>query len=131
MTNALLTPQEVQDLEHLCNDPFLELGMTLRPKHLECFKAKIATSYMTVVIMFRNHNDAKKWNLMHEERIRTGGHLGTIALTALVYMLGGGAARSIATASTTAILKDEVQAHIWYPKMSKDWTLTQKFHFQL
>jgi len=108
----------------------MELGMTLRPKHLECFKRKIATHNLKVIVLFEKHEDAEKWNDIHTTQIRTGGHMATVALGTLVYMLGGGAARAIATGSTTAILKDEVQARIWYPKMFKGWVLTRNFTFR-
>jgi hypothetical protein len=130
MSSVLLTTQEVRELKRLCSDPFMELGMTLRPKHLQCFERKIATHSMKVIILFEDHKDAVKWNKMHEAQIRKGGHMATIALSSLVYMLGGGAARSIAAGSTTAILKDEVQAHIWYPEMFEGWVLTRHFTFR-
>jgi len=130
MGSVLLSVQEVRELKRLCRDPFMELGMTLRPKHLECFERKIATHSIKVIILFEEHVDADKWNQMHETQIRKGGHMTTIALTSLVYMLGGGAARSIATGSTVSILKDEVQARIWYPKMFQGWVLTRDFSFR-
>ena len=89
MSNVLLTAQEVGDLKRMCNDPFLELGMTLRPKHLECFECKVATHNMKVIVLFEKHEHAVKWNEIHEAQIRKGGHLATITLTALVGMLGG------------------------------------------
>jgi len=129
MSSILLTPQEVDELERMCNDPFLELGMTLRPKHLKCFKPHIVTTGMRVIVLFEEHEDAEKWNKMHETRIRKGGHLATITLTALVQTIGGRPSVSIATGSTAAIFKDEVQARIWYPKMFKGWLLTRHFTF--
>jgi len=56
--------------------------------------------------------------------------MATVALTSLVYTLGGGAARSIATGSTVSILKDEVQARIWFPEMFEGWVLTRNFTFR-
>ncbi|MEJ2157463.1 MAG: hypothetical protein P8X96_19205 [Desulfobacteraceae bacterium] len=114
----------------MCSDPFMELGMTLRPKHLECFKHKIATHSLKVIILFENRMDALKWNIMHEKLIRTNGHMATIGLSTLVYLLGGGAVRTIATGSASAILKDEVQAGIWYPKMFEGWVLTRNYTFR-
>lgn len=35
MSNVMLTPEELRELKHLCSDSFMELGMTLRPKHLD------------------------------------------------------------------------------------------------
>jgi hypothetical protein len=85
---------------------------------------------MRTIIKFEEQEHAEKWNEMHETRIRSGGHLATISLTCLLYMLGGGAARSIATGATANILKDEAQARIWYPKMFKGWLLTRHFTFR-
>ncbi len=130
MGSILLTPQEVRELKRLCRDPFMELGMTLRPKHLECFEHKIATHSMKVIILFEEHKDSEKWNKMHEAQIRKGGHMATIALTALVGTLGGGYVRMVATGSTASILKDEVQARIWYPEMFEGWVLTRNFTFR-
>ena len=130
MASILLTPQEVRDLNRLCSDPFMELGMTLRPKHLECFERQIATHSIKVIILFEEHKDAVKWNKMHETQIRKSGHMATIALAALVGTLGGGYVITVSTGATVSILKDEVQAHIWYPKMFEGWVLTQNFTFR-
>jgi hypothetical protein len=130
MGSILLTTDEVRELKKLCNDPFMELGSTLRPEHLACFERKIATHSMKVIILFEEREDADKWNKMHEAQIRKGGHMATIALTSLVYLLGGGAAKSISIGSATSILKDEVQAHIWYPEMFEGWILTRNFTFR-
>ena len=125
----MMTAEELQELKRMCNDPFLELGMTLRPKHLECFKPKVATHSVKTVILFEKHEHAEKWNTMHEERIRMGGHLATITLTALIQMISGNPALSFTVGSSSAIGKDEIQARIWYPKMFKNWVLTRNFNF--
>jgi len=130
MSSVLLSPQEVQELERLCSDPFMELGMTLRPKHLECFERKVAVHHMKVIILFEKHEHAVKWNKMHETLIRKSGHMATVALTALVAALGGGYAKTVATSATAAIVKDEAQARIWYPEMFEGWVLTQHFTFR-
>ena len=130
MGSILLTTEEVRELKRLCNDPFLELGSTLRPEHLACFERKIATHSMKVIILFEEHEDAVKWNKMHKEQILKGGHLATITLSALVGMLGGGYAGTVATGATVSILKDEMQAQIWYPEMFKGWVLTRNFTFR-
>ena len=130
MSNILLSPQEIRELKRMCNDPFMELGMTLRPKHLECFKHKIATHNMKVIILFERHKDAEKWNKMQEKQIRNSGHMATITLSALVGLLSGDYTMTVATGATASILKDEVQAHIWYPKMFKGWVLIRNFTFR-
>lgn len=130
MTSAMLTTEEVRELREMCADPSLELGMTLRPKHLACFERKVATHAIKVTILFEEHLDSEKWNKMHETRIRKGGHMGTVALSSLLYMLGGGTAISIGLASALAITKDEVQARVWYPKVFKGWRLTRYYNFR-
>jgi len=60
MSSIILSAQEVRELKQLCSDPFMELGMTLQPKHLECFKHKVAMHYMRVIILFEEHIDAEK-----------------------------------------------------------------------
>ncbi len=130
MSNILLSPQEIRELKQMCNDPSMELGMTLRPKHLECFEHKIATHNMKVIILFERHKDAEKWNKMQEKQIRNSGHMATITLSALVGLLSGDYTMTVATGATAAILKDEVQAHIWYPKMFKGWVLIRNFTFR-
>ncbi len=130
MSSVMLTNQELLELKIMCANPFLELGMTLRPKHLKCFEPHVVVHSMRVIIKFERHEHADKWNKMHETRIREGGHLATITLSALVFMLGGGAGRAITTSAAAGILKDEAQARIWYPKMFKGWLLTRHFTFR-
>ena len=130
MSNALLTAQEIRELKIMCANPFLELGMTLRPKHLKCINPHVVTNTMKTIILFKEHEDAEKWNIMHQTRIRKGGHLATITLAALVGLLTTNYPTSVATAATVGIIKDEVQANIWYPKMFKGWMLTRQFTFR-
>lgn len=113
----------------MCNDPFLELGMTLRPKHLKCFEPAIATKNIEVNILFKEHVDAEKWNKMHEARIRKSGHFATIALGVFVQMITKNPVLSTTVGSTASIAKDEVQAKIWYPKMFKGWRLIRYYKF--
>lgn len=129
MSDILMTTEELRELKRMCNDPFLELGMTLRPKHLECFESKVATNRIKTIILFENRVDAEKWNKMHEDRIRKSGHLATIALAALVCSISGSYGAMVVTTSAIAIAKDEVQARIWYPKMFAGWVLTRQFNF--
>jgi hypothetical protein len=129
MSNTLMTTEELRELKRMCNDPFLELGMTLRPKHLECFESRVATHRIKTIILFENHEDAEKWNKMHEDRIRKGGHLATIALAALVCSISGSYGAMVVTTSVIAIAKDEVQARIWYPRVFNGWVLTRQFNF--
>lgn len=129
MSSILMTNEELRELKRMCNDPFMELGMTLRPKHLECFKSRVATHYVQTIILFEEDADAKKWNKMHEDQIRLQGHLATLALVGLVQMIGGSPAITFAAGAGSAIMKDEAQAKVWYPEMSKGWVLTRRFTF--
>jgi hypothetical protein len=64
---------------------------------------------------FKEHEDAEKWNKMHDDRVRKSGHLATVALSALVGLLSKSYSTSVAVGSAAAIAKDELQARIWYP----------------
>ena len=130
MSSILLSSQEVEDLNRMCNDPMLELGMMLRPKHSNCLKPKIATSTMMTIIRFDRHEDAKKWHTMQEERIRMGGHLATITLSILVGLLSRIVTAGIAASASSGILKDEMQARIWYPEVFQGWLLTRYYTFR-
>jgi len=66
---------------------------------------------------------------MNEKQLRLGGHMATLALVALVQMIGGSPVVTGIAGAVSGILKDEVQATIWYPKMSKGWKLTRYFNF--
>jgi hypothetical protein len=132
MSEVWLSPLEILKLRLMCANPFLELGATMRPEHLKCYEPHVITKTLNLVITFPGVENADKWNKMHEARIRKGGHHATIALTTALGLILGGAARTVAipTGAAVSILKDEVQARIWYPKMWKEWTLEQKFLFR-
>jgi hypothetical protein len=127
-----LSPLEIHRLRLMCANPFLELGATMRPEHLKCFEPHVITKTLNLVITFPDNAAAIKWNKMHEARIRKRGHQATIALTVALALILGGAARAVTipTGAAASILKDEVQARIWYPRMCKEWTLEQNFHFR-
>lgn len=124
-----MTAQEIHELKRLCADPMIELRMALRPKHLKCFQPHIANSSVVLVINFPKHEGSEFWNKIHEKRILRSGHMATVALTILVGLAGGGTLRSIATGSTAAIVKDEIQAKIWYPKVFAGWSLIRTYFF--
>jgi hypothetical protein len=129
MSEVWLSPLEILKLRLMCANPFLELGATMRPEHLKCYEPHVITKTLNLVITFPDNENCYKWNNMHEARIRKGGHHATIALTVALGLILGGAARAVAipTGAAASILKDEVQARIWYPRMWKEWTLEQKF----
>lgn len=125
-----LTTQEINELKQLCADPMIELGMTLRPRHLKCFEPHIITKSVTVIVNFPNHESSEAWNKLHEKQIRYGGHGATFLLALVTALIGGSIPWTVAVGSSTAIIKDEVQARIWYPKMFKGWSLTRTCLFQ-
>lgn len=130
MSAILLTQDEINDLKRLCNDPNIELGMMMRPKHLECLEPKIAVNTMMVIISFNTHETAKKWNLIHEERIRIGGHLATISIAMLAGLISKSYIVGVASSATMGMVKDELQTRIWYPEVFKGWLLTRYYSFR-
>jgi len=126
---VLLTPGEIMKLRAMCANPFLELGSNMRPEHLKCYNPHVVSTMVKLVIHFPDVETAEKWNLMHQKNIRAIGHIATVALVSAVSLIAGGVAKSIAIGAGTAILKDEVQSNIWYPKVYKNWTLTRLFTF--
>lgn len=130
MSSVLLSAQEVHALKRMCNDPFLELGMILRPRHLACFKPKIATSSMRLIILFKEDADVEKWNSMHAEHLKSGAQLASITLTVLVSLLSRHSVFAAGNSAAQAVLKDEVPESRGYPQMSKNWVLIRHFTFK-
>jgi hypothetical protein len=130
MSNVMLTIEELRELKHMCSDPFMEMGMNMRPKHLDCLKEHVATRSMKLIISFETHKAAQEWNKMHEAHIRKGGHLATIAISVATGVVFKSPKLSIVVGSVGGIAKDEIQARIWYPKMFENWLLTRHFLFR-
>jgi len=130
-TTILLTPQQVLDLRNLCNDPFRELGSMMRPEHMKCEVRHTATKHRTFIIKFPSDQAAEKWNSIQEKTILRNGHFATAAVTVGVLLGTKNWKTTGLTASLAAsVLKDEIQARAWYPKMARDWTLTRHVDFQ-
>jgi len=130
-SSVVLSPKDLKELDRLCSDPFLELGTMVRPEHLKCLENKRANRKVTVILKYPTDQAANKWNGMHEKRIRYGGHMVTAALAALVtWGTGGTAGIWAGTAAGTAagVLKDEVQAKVWYPKVARGWILIRNYN---
>lgn len=121
MSNVMLTPEELRELNHMCSDPFMELGMTMRSKHLDCLKEHVATHSTRLIISFENHKSAQKWNKMHETHIRKTGHIATIALSVATGFIFKSSKLGIMVGAAGSIAKDEIQARIWYPEMFEKW----------
>ena len=112
MTNVLLSPLEIKELDRLCSDPLMELGMNLRPKHVQCLTPNIVTHRVMLTIRFNEHGDAVKWNKIYENRILKGGHVVTIALTLIVSYLVKNAkfAEGVVLGASSSIAKDHLQS---------------------
>ena len=130
MSSILLSQEEINELERLCKDPNLELGMMMRPKHMECLKPKIATNSLMVIISFNSHEAAKKWNLIHEKKIKLGGHLVTISISMLAGIISKSYTVGVASSAVMGIIKDELQAQVWYPEVFNGWLLTRYYTFR-
>jgi hypothetical protein len=132
MTNVLLSPLEIKELDRLCSDPLMELGMNLRPKHVQCLTPNIVTHRVMLTIRFNEHDDAQKWNDIYKERILRGGHIGTIVLSMIIGLLAKNAkyAEGIAVSAGSSIAKDHLQSKIWFPEMFEGWVLTRYYNFR-
>ncbi|HED32896.1 MAG TPA: hypothetical protein ENJ08_01580 [Gammaproteobacteria bacterium] len=104
------------------------IGTGLKPN---CFIKESLRNSITHTYNFPTDESAEKWNLEWEKLIRYAGHIGTAALTVAVTTLTGGLA-GIAVGTIAAIIKDETQAFIPYPKMSRGWSyeLTIEYRFE-
>ena len=124
--SMLLTPRELKELRRLCSSPERELASTWRAEHLKCLESRETRRAGRLKILFPSDAAAIKWNTRHETQIRHGGHLVSAGVTTLVTILGGpaGPAAGIAVATLAAIVKDEIQAKVWYPRVARGWTLT-------
>ncbi|OAN10963.1 hypothetical protein A3K86_18440 [Photobacterium jeanii] len=74
---------------------------------------------------------ATKWNLEWEKRIRHMGHMGTAALTTGLTLMTGGMV-GITVGTIAAIVKDELQAGMGYPRMARgsSYEVIFKYEFQ-
>ncbi len=86
-----------------------------------CFTSDREQNSFTHKWLFQTDQAANKWNTECERNIRYIGHLGTAALAVAVGLATGGAA-GIAAGTIAGVVKDELQAKIWYPKMFRGWS---------
>ena len=96
-----------------------------------CFMSNNLKNSISHTYKFPSDNSAMKWNLEWEKIIRYSGHLGTAALTVAVSAATVGIA-GVAVGTLAAILKDELQASIPYPRMARDWSyeVIFEYHFK-
>ena len=97
---------------------------------MECLKPKIATNSLMVIISFNSHEAAKKWNLIHEKKIKLGGHLVTISISMLAGIISKSYTVGVASSAVMGIIKDELQAQVWYPEVFNGWLLTRYYTFR-
>ncbi|MEZ8738500.1 hypothetical protein [Photobacterium swingsii] len=89
-----------------------------RGKAPNCLVKERHTSTVSHTYTFPTDDVATKWNLEWEKRIRYMGHFGTAALTGALTLASGGMA-GITIGTLAAIVKDELQASIGYPRMAR------------
>ena len=87
----------------------------------ECFTSHKVKNRVSRIYKFPTDAAANKWNSIQEKNIRYAGHTGTATLTLAVGILTGGFA-SIGVGAILAVIKDELQAKIPYPKMERGWS---------
>lgn len=87
----------------------------------DCRGKEISSGSSRVIYSFPTDAAAFKWNAEWEKAIRHAGHLATGVVTVTVALATGGVT-GIAVGTIAAILKDELQALLPYPKMSRGWS---------
>ena len=129
MTKVLLTKAEADKLRRQCRntlnwtDGGHWMGTGPEPN---CFQRASVSSTMTRVIKFPTDAAAFKWNAEQEKNIRILGHGATIGISVAVGLLTSGWG-GVAAGSIAGIFKDEVQAHVPYPKVARGWSYTLVF----
>jgi len=119
-----LSPLQQKHLERKCknmlnwSDGGHWIGNGKQPN---CFLKNLNKNTISHIYRFKTDQDATSWNLEWEKAIRHAGHLGTAILTVAVSAATGGMA-GVAAGTIAAIMKDELQAKIPYPRMAKGWS---------
>lgn len=128
---AKITSAERKKLEIKCHnrlnwsDSGNWMGVGKQPN---CFIKENLKSYSSHTFKFPTDASATNWNLEWEKAIRYSGHLGTTVLTVGVTVFTGGMA-GIAIGSLAAIIKDELQAQIPYPRVNRGWSYEVIFKY--
>lgn len=118
-----LTETERRQLEQKCNDRLNWsdgghwIGSGPEPN---CFQRSVMTGGVTLLYEFPTDESAFKWNAEWEKAIRYAGHLATAVVTTIVTLKTGGIA-GIAVGTIAAVVKDELQARVTYPKVARGW----------
>lgn len=86
-----------------------------------CFQKERISNHLTHTLHFPTDDSAMKWNAEYEKAIRYTGHLATAGLTVAATLATGGVLTSIVVGIAAAVLKDEMQASVSYPRVARGW----------
>ena len=131
-TRALPTPQERDRLRQLCSNRlnWSDGGYWIGPgSPPNCFHTTQMAGTHEIVFDFHTDASAFRWNSEWERAIRYLGHFGTAVLTTILARFDGRAA--IVVGTLAAVLKDELQAAISYPRVARNWRYVLSFHYSL
>lgn len=91
-----------------------------------CFQSATMKGSGTVIWSFPSDQSAQKWNTDWEAAIRKAGHLGTAVVTVAAARVTGSLG-AILVGVLAAVIKDELQARIQYPRAHRGW----RYSFQI
>lgn len=118
--NKLPSEEERRRVVQKCNDRLnwtdggYWMGNGTEPN---CFQGSTLQGTKTIIYEFPTDAAAFKWNAEWEKAIRLAGHAVTAAVTTIVALKTGGAG-GIAVGTLAAIMKDELQGRVNYPKVT-------------
>lgn len=124
-----ITSSEAKMLEAKCSnrlkwsDSGKWLGSGTKPN---CFITDTLHNRVSHTYSFPTDSSAMKWNDMHEKGIRYTGHMATVGLSVALGLISGGYL-ALGAGAIVAIVKDEVQAGIPYPRMARGWSFEVVF----
>jgi len=127
--SVLLTPRQLAELRANCAPSFFsELGSApFDPwRASNCRRVVEFVRTLRVTIQFPTEAGARRWNAYHERQIRTAGHFGTATLAVLVATIST-PVMGVVAGTLSGVAKDELQARVWYPKVSRGWTLVREY----
>lgn len=118
-----ISPEERKRLDKQCNnrlnwsDGGYWIGSGSEPN---CFVKEAYANTVKHTFLFPSDASAFKWNKDWEDTIRYAGHFATAVITVAVAASTSGLA-GVAAGTIAAIVKDEIQASIPYPKVARGW----------
>ena len=132
MSNIILSPKEQKELRRFCTGIHQIIGSAMRPEHLKCIEQRVAKTSTTLTLKFLTDPAAHKWNQYHLKQIRMGGHIATAVLVTTVALATGGTAGfllGVGAGTAAGVIKDEVQAKVWYPRVNRGWSIVRTSRF--